>query len=664
MVAGLPGDGTLPRSAAQFGSQIAGEGNVRFTFPKFLVFVTIFSFFTVLEANFDRAHAATFQLQWADNSADEVGFHIERRLGNGTFNFITSVGANITSYIDSGLADNTTYCYRVNAFNAAGSSAYTSEVCGTTPAPTLVSYGLSVSAQGSGTVTSSPSGINCGSSCTTSFSNGTTVTLQAVAALGYTFAGWTGDADCLDGSVTMNTNRNCTATFTANPIAPTTYSLTAAAVGTITTIGSGSGKIISSPAGIDCGTKCSATFTTGTVVNLQAVPTTGSTFTGWSGDTDCLDGSVTMSASKSCSASFKLISYGLNVSLSGTGTGKITSNVGGINCGTSCSKEFAQGTVVALIPAPATGSVFSGWTGDADCSDGSITMNTSKNCTAVFTQQNVSKVGLYRPSTGAWFLMATGQGPWQGCNVDRCLSSFGDSSDEPLLGDWDGSATSKLGYYDAGRKTWQLDSNNNGRWDGCRMDTCYNFSITPKSSNDEIPLIGSWNGAAKASVGVFKFLNTAASNKGSKSKTSKVDGYWYFDRNGNGKWDGCSTDLCFGPFGTSGDLPVVGNWDGAGVSKIGTFTPATGMWTLDTNGNGQFDGCQVDKCFGPFGTVGDVPVVGDWNGDGTAKIGVFRAASGEWFLDLNGNGHWDGPTVDKYISSFGQAGDLPVVGKW
>jgi hypothetical protein len=292
-------------------------------------------------------------------------------------------------------------------------------------------------------------------------------------------------------------------------------------------------------------------------------------------------------------------------------------------------------------------------------------MNASKSCAAVFTQANVSKIGLYRPSTGAWFLMANGQGTWQGCNVDRCLGPFGDGSDEPLLGDWDGSATSNLGYYDSARKTWQLDSNNNARWDGCRTDTCYNFSINRKSSNDEIPLIGSWNGAAKPSVGVFKFVNTTASNKGSKNKTiTKVDGYWYFDRNGNGKWDGCSTDLCFGPFGTSGDIPVVGNWDGAGVSKIGVFTPTTGMWTLDTSGNGQFDGCRIDKCFGPFGTAGDVPVVGDWNGDGTTKIAVFRATSGEWFLDMNGNGHWDGPTVDKYIASFGQPGDLPLVGKW
>ena len=44
---------------------------------------------------------------------------------------IATVGPNVTSYSDSSLANSTTYCYRVNAFNSAGNSAYTNEACGT-----------------------------------------------------------------------------------------------------------------------------------------------------------------------------------------------------------------------------------------------------------------------------------------------------------------------------------------------------------------------------------------------------------------------------------------------------------------------------------------------------------------------------------------------------
>jgi parallel beta-helix repeat protein len=94
--------------------------------------------------------------------------------------------------------------------------------------------------------------------------------------------------------------------------------------------------------------------------------------------------------------------------------------------------------------------------------------------------------------------------------------------------------------------------------------------------------------------------------------------------------------------------------------KIGVFR--NGQWFLDLNGNGAWDGCTVDACFASFGQAGDIPVAGDWTGTNTAKVGVFR--SGQWFLDLNGNGAWDGCSVDGCIASFGQAGDIPVAGDW
>lgn len=589
----------------------------------------------------DQAIAAKLQLTWTDNSTDELGFNIERKQSTGSFALIATVGANVTSYKDSSLLDNTTYCYRVNAFNDAGASPYTPEACATTPAV----YSLALAVQGNGTVTSSPSGIDCGATCTASFTDGTTVALKAVAATGYTFSGWSGDGDCLDGSLTMNGNKSCTATFTADPPA-SSYTLAVNAVGVVSPAGSGSGKIVSSPAGIDCGSNCSATFAAGTMVALQAMPDAGSTFDGWSGDADCLDGSVTMDGNKSCSGSFKIISYTLAASHSGNGKGKVVSDIAGLDCGSSCVAEYAVGTVVGLKAMPSPGSVFAGWSGDADCMDGSVTANANKTCAAVFEQGAGTNIGIFRPSTGAWYLM-TGGGVWE-------KGPLGGTGYLPVLGDWNGSGISQLGAYDSSRKKWQLDTNDNGIWDNCGKDTCYDFMVARNTKNDETPLIGSWDGGAKDSVGVFRFI----ANDGAP------EGYWYFDRNGNGKFDGCNTDLCLGPFGTTGDIPVVGDWDGTGIAKIGVFTPETGMWTLDYNGNGNFDGCDIDRCFGPFGHQGDIPVVGDWDGTGIAKIGIFRAESGEWYLDKNGNGQWDGCDVDQCVAGFGQAGDLPVMGKW
>jgi len=72
---------------------------------------------------------------------------------------------------------------------------------------------LTVSLVGQGTVTSSPSGIDCGLVCQTDFQESTPVQLTAVADPGSQFVGWSGDGDCADGSVLMNSAKTCIATF-------------------------------------------------------------------------------------------------------------------------------------------------------------------------------------------------------------------------------------------------------------------------------------------------------------------------------------------------------------------------------------------------------------------------------------------------------------------
>ena len=62
----------------------------------------------------------------------------------------------------------------------------------------------------------------------------------------------------------------------------------------------------SEPAGIDCGSQCSDEYDSGATVVLNATPEPGSSFAGWDGDADCLDGSVTMASDRSCEARFEL----------------------------------------------------------------------------------------------------------------------------------------------------------------------------------------------------------------------------------------------------------------------------------------------------------------------------------------------------------------------
>jgi hypothetical protein len=151
---------------------------------------------------------------------------------------------------------------------------------------------------GTGTVTSVPEGINCGSTCKWPFSPGDMVTLTAEPQQGTSsFTGWggacSGAGTC---SVTMNSNTTVSASFSSNTLG-------------ISRVGAGTGTVTSSPAGINCGSTCSRGFPPGASVTLSATPLPGSTFREWGGgactgaDPSC---TFTMTANAMVTATFDL----------------------------------------------------------------------------------------------------------------------------------------------------------------------------------------------------------------------------------------------------------------------------------------------------------------------------------------------------------------------
>ncbi|RLD15752.1 MAG: hypothetical protein DRI22_02075 [Caldiserica bacterium] len=79
------------------------------------------------------ASSDTIELSWTDNSDNEDGFRIERKEAGGTYSEIATLPANTTSYTDTGLNPETTYYYRVRAYNSFGTSGYSNEAHATTP---------------------------------------------------------------------------------------------------------------------------------------------------------------------------------------------------------------------------------------------------------------------------------------------------------------------------------------------------------------------------------------------------------------------------------------------------------------------------------------------------------------------------------------------------
>jgi len=101
------------------------------------------------------------------------------------------------------------------------------------------------------------------------------------------------------------------------------------------------------------------------------------------------------------------------------------------------------------------------------------------------------------------------------------------------------------------------------------------------------------------------------------------------------------------PFGLPSDEPVLGDWDGDGVANVGVRRPGESNFYLSTPGGT----IAVN-----FGIPGDRPVAGDWNGDGRTDIGVRRSGTPDFYLRAA-----DGSVIHVPL---GDADDVGVTGDW
>lgn len=253
----------------------------------------------------------------------------------------------------------------------------------TAPKPT---YTLTTTVTGSGSVGSSPAGVNCttgGAPCVNAFDDGSTVTLTATAVPGNIFTGWagacSGTSSC---SVVLSAAKAVTATFVAIPKV------------TLTVATSGSGSVTGS--GINCvsgaGT-CQSSIDQNALVTLTAAPASGALFTNWTGATGCTTTTtctVTADVAKTVTAVFAAApKVTLSVITSGSGS------VGGgaIACTSStgtCQASVDKNSTVTLTATPANGYRFTTWAGATGCTTATtctVTMDAAKSVTATFSVQ-------------------------------------------------------------------------------------------------------------------------------------------------------------------------------------------------------------------------------------------------------------------------------------
>jgi serine-aspartate repeat-containing protein C/D/E len=237
-----------------------------------------------------------------------------------------------------------------------------------------------------------------------------------------------------------------------------------------------------------------------------------------------------------------------------------------------------------------------------------------------------SQIGVFR--SGTWWLDANGNGAWGAHDI---TFAFGDPNAMPLVGSryfGPGYRASTPGVSFASFFCW---SDKYAESVDAAPGLCFAEHLAPGA----IPVLAHWR--MEDMPGSFLSVD---------------------DQQDKADWS-----LLFGKFkfGRFGETPVVGDWNGDGITDLGVFKD--GSWRLTTvlNNKGTEDDLSPPVGF-TFGQAGDIPVVGDWNGDGTSEVGVFK--DGIWHLDYNANHQWDGPAGGDRQYGFGQAGDIPVVGYW
>ncbi|MBY0453850.1 MAG: DUF4214 domain-containing protein [Burkholderiaceae bacterium] len=291
------------------------------------------------------------------------------------------------------------------------------------PTDTVSTYTLTVakSGTGSGSVTSSPAGITCGSDCSESYASGTSVTLTATASSGSSFTGWTGDCTGTASTctVSMSAARSTTASFTTTTASTRLISLTKS--------GTGTGTVSSSPSGISCTTGCgsaSASFATTASVTLTATPASGSTFAGWSGA--CTGtGSCTIAAGSSAAS----VGATFNTSSSG-GTTVTLLNKTGLSGATGSSQSFA-----VQVPSGATNLVISisGGTGDVDLyvKFGAAPTLQIFDC-APYSNTNDETCPFSAPKAGTYYILLDGAIVYSGVSLNVTYTGSSSGGSGPL----------------------------------------------------------------------------------------------------------------------------------------------------------------------------------------------------------------------------------------
>jgi len=247
-----------------------------------------------------------------------------------------------------------------------------------------------------------------------------------------------------------------------------------------------------------------------------------------------------------------------------------------------------------------------------------------------FDGDAIGDLTVWRPANGTWFTLTSSGG----YNYSNMMShQWGTAGDMPLIGDMDGDRIADLIVWRPSNGTWYWLSSSTGY-----SVSSFNARQWGNNGLGDVPMLGDIDGDGRMDLVLWR------ASSGTWFWLTSSSGFSTF---GSKQWGSQS----------AGDIPKLGDVDGDGRSDLMVWRGPTGTWFWLTSSTGYNTANSGLKQFGNQ-TQGDVPLVGDFDGDGRSELAVWRASSGTWYWLMSTTGYASGSGIQWGNQG---AGDIPLL---
>lgn len=225
---------------------------------------------------------------------------------------------------------------------------------------------------------------------------------------------------------------------------------------------------------------------------------------------------------------------------------------------------------------------------------------------------------VFRPAGANWYI-------FNSSNNSFTATHFGVSSDVIAPADYDGDGRADIAVF---RPTGAGDPNK--AYFYIQQSQTNGFRAEQFGRQGDVPVSGDWDGDGVADLAVYR----------DGSFTGGQSYFFYRPSSQPG------VDFHAITWGTTGDKPVVGDYDGDGKLDAAVFRPSIARWYIFRSSDNQFVQRQ-------FGVSTDIPTPADFDGDGLTNFAVYRPSTGTWYTSTD-------PAMNYGEVRWGISTDIPV----